>query len=393
MTALYIVFWICLFLVFYTYLGYGLLLFLMVKIKELFVTPKEYTFPNVLPEVTLFITAYNEEYVVSGKMQNCLSLDYPKDKLHIVWVTDGSDDHTNILLEKYPEATVYFETERNGKTAAMNRGMQFVETPLVVFTDANTNLNGSAIMEIVRCFSNPRVGCVAGEKRIEKREKDNAAGGGEGLYWKYESILKEYDSKLYSTVGAAGELFALRTELYEPVSKDTLLDDFMLSMNIAASGYKIAYCKEAYAVEGGSVGMKDEQIRKVRISAGGLQSIWRLRKLFNILKYGILSFQYISHRVLRWSITPCMFFALFPINLVVICMHPTPFYITFFIIQCLFYLMGLRGKQLADKQIRNKLLFIPYYFLFMNLNVIKGVSYLYARRRSKLGSWEKSTRR
>ena len=137
MKALEITFWISIFIIFYTYIGYGFLLYCLVRIKELFRTPKKYQM-DILPEVTLFIAAYNEEDVVGEKMNNTAQLEYPKDKLKIVWITDGSNDRTNELLKKYPEATVYFQPQRQGKTAAINRGMQFISTPIVVFTDANT---------------------------------------------------------------------------------------------------------------------------------------------------------------------------------------------------------------------------------------------------------------
>ena len=216
MTTLQILFWLSLFLVFYTHLGYGILLYMLVKLKELFVKPVRRQLPpdKRLPDVTLFITAFNEEEVVDEKMRNCLGLDYPADKLHIVWTTDGSNDSTNQRLEDWPQATVHFQPLRQGKTAAMTRGIMLVDTPLVVFTDANTMLNREAIREIVRAFEDPKVGCVAGEKRIAVQEKDGAAAGGEGIYWKYESTLKALDARLYSAVGAAGELFAVRRELF-----------------------------------------------------------------------------------------------------------------------------------------------------------------------------------
>ena len=278
-----ILFWISLFIVFYTYIGYGIVLYILVKIKETFRKPVHYPMPadEELPEVTLFIAAYNEEDVVDEKMQNCLALDYPADKLQIFWVTDGSNDHTNERLSHWSRATVLHQPERQGKTAALNRGMKFVKTPLVVFTDANTHLNREALREIVHAFVNPKVGCVAGEKRIAMQSKDNAASGGEGIYWKYESTLKALDSRLYSAVGAAGELFAVRRELFEDMRTDTLLDDFILSLRIAMRGYTIAYCAAAYATESGSADMQEEEKRKVRIAAGGLQSIWRLRPLLN----------------------------------------------------------------------------------------------------------------
>lgn len=395
MKILLLLFWISLFIVFYTYLGYGILLYLMVKIKEIFAKPVKRKLPNdnELPHVTLFITAYNEEDVVDTKMQNSTELDYPSDKLHIVWTTDGSSDSTNERLKAWPQATVQFQPARQGKTAAMNRGMRFIETPLVIFTDANTMLNREAVREIVRAFLNPKVGCVAGEKRIAIQTKDNAASGGEGLYWKYESTLKELDSRLYSAVGAAGELFAVRKELFKEMETDTLLDDFILSMRMTMDGYIIAYCKDAYAVESGSADMVEEEKRKVRIAAGGLQSIWRLRPLLNIFRYGMLSFQYISHRVLRWSITPFLLFLLLPLNIALLFTNvSTLFYGTLLLLQIFFYLLGFWGYYLSTKQIKNKFLFIPYYFLFMNINVLKSINYLRKRKGTSSGAWEKAKR-
>lgn len=391
MKTLEIIFWISIFIVFYTYLGYGILLYLLVKIKEMFCKPQQSILPDELPEVTLFIAAYNEESVVDEKMQNCQEIDYPKDKLKIVWITDGSNDSTNDMLKKYPEVTVLFKPERMGKTAALNRGMHYITTPIVIFTDANTMINKEAFLEIVRCFSNPKVGCVAGEKRIAVQQKDGAAAGGEGIYWKYESTLKTLDSRLYSAVGAAGELFAVRTQLFEVMENDTLLDDFILSLRIAQKGYKIAYCSTAYAIESGSANMKEEEKRKVRIAAGGLQSIWRLRSLLNIFRYGTFSFQYISHRVLRWSLTPILLFLLIPLNIAILVLEPRNiFYWVIFILQLMFYTAGMLGYYLSTKEIKNKILFIPYYFLFMNVNVIKGFTYL--RKKKGNGAWEKAKR-
>lgn len=401
-----ILFWIALFIVFYTYLGYGILLYLLVKLKELFVKPIRRTLPaeEALPDVTLFITAFNEEDVVDEKMQNSLELDYPEERLHIVWVTDGTNDGTNDRLATRwaGKATVYFQPQRQGKTAAMTRGMKLIETPIVVFTDANTMVNREAIREIVRAFQDPRVGCVAGEKRIAVQTRDGAAAGGEGIYWRYESTLKALDARLYSAVGAAGELFAVRRELFEEMERDTLLDDFILSLRIAMKGNTIAYCTEAYAIESGSADMGEEEKRKVRIAAGGLQSIGRLLPLLNPFKYGVLSFQYVSHRVLRWSITPILLFLLLPLNMLILSgvrnsTEPllagegaAVLYSTLFLLQMLFYLAGLWGYYLSTKQLKNKLFFIPYYFLFMNVNVIKGIGYLRKKRGS--GAWEKAKR-
>ena len=394
MDCLKILFYVSILLIVYTYIGYGVVLWLMVKIKKLFFrkNTEDKTLPEY-PDVTLLIAAYNEEAVVAEKMRNNRELQYDEGKLHIVWVTDGSTDRTNEMLAAYNDVKVLFSPARRGKTAALNRAIDYINTPIVVFTDANTMLNSEAIKKIAECFMrNPRVGCVAGEKRIEVKTKDNAASGGEGLYWRYESALKKMDSQLCTAVGAAGELFAIRRNLFVKMENDTLLDDFIMSMRIAQQGFKIEYCDEAYAIERGSANMVEEEKRKVRIAAGGLQSIWRLRDLFNIFKYGMMSFQYVSHRVLRWSITPVMLFLLIPINAFLLVLEPDNIvYWTVMIGQILFYILGMWGYALSKKAIKNKYLYIPYYFLFMNVNVIKGFLYL-SKRSGNSGAWEKAKR-
>lgn len=203
MTTVAILFWAGVFLVFYTYLGYGILLWLLVKIREAVHPARRYAFPADPPEVTLLIAAYNEQEVVAEKMANCRALDYPAGKLRVTWITDGSTDRTVELLAAYPEVTVLHDPRRGGKTAALNRALGIVRTPLVVFTDANTMLNPEAVAQVVRCFEDPAVGCVAGEKRVAGTGNTGAAAT-EGVYWKYESKLKELDHRLYSAVGAAG---------------------------------------------------------------------------------------------------------------------------------------------------------------------------------------------
>lgn len=376
MEALRIIFWILLFVIIYTYVGYGVILYLTIKIRRIFNIRKKAVIDLTYePEVTLFIAAYNEKDYVQAKMKNSLELDYPKEKLKIVWVTDGSNDGTPELLKKYPNTIVHHLDARNGKIGAMNRGMEYVKTPIVIFSDANTNLGKESIRRIVNLFSNPTVGCVSGEKRIVSKESDVASGAGEGLYWKYESALKKWDAEIYSVVGAAGELFGIRTKLYRHVEKDTLLDDFIISLRVAQDGYTIQYDPEAYAIETASANVKEELKRKIRISAGGIQSIVRLKSLLNVFKYGTLSFQYISHRVLRWTLTPLCIVLLIPVSFILAynCgMLDFRLYSTLFWLQVLFYCTALLGWFLENKSTRLKILFVPYYFFIMNLSVVLG---------------------
>ena len=395
MESLKIVFWACLVLVFYTYLGYGILLLLLLKLKQLFCKKEQKAVlpadESQFPDVTLMICAFNEEEIIKEKMENIRQLDYPKDKLCVMWVTDGSSDHSNELLSEYgDEITLDFSPERRGKAAAMQHGLQVNKSEYVVFTDANTMLNPGSIKEIVRLFMREDVGCVSGEKRVAARHEGQAAAEGEGIYWKYESTLKRWDSALYSAMGAAGELFAVRMSVYEAAPSNALLDDFMISMLILKKGYKIAYTSDAYAMEYGSANMKEESKRKRRIAAGGLQSIWWLRSLMNPFKYPITSFLFVSHRVLRWSITPFALFALIPLNVALVMMKGGTTYTVIWILQILFYLSAFLGYLMASRGKKNKLLYVPYYFLFMNINVFRGISYLRSHKSS--GAWEKAKR-
>ncbi len=394
MLTLKIIFWVLVFIVFYAYIGYGILLFVLVKIKRMFGSSRSKMLQgNYEPEVTLFIAAYNEKDFVAAKIRNSLELDYPKEKLHMVWVTDGSDDGTPDELRKYEGVEVYHLPQRSGKIGAMNRGMKFVKTPVVVFCDANTMLGNESIRRIVHLFSDPKVGCVSGEKRIFSKEKDSAAGAGEGLYWKYESTLKKWDAELYSVVGAAGELFAIRTELYQEVERDTLLDDFIISLRVAQKGFTIQYDPEAYAIETASANVKEELKRKIRISAGGIQSVIRLRSLLNVFRYGTLSFQYISHRVLRWTLAPLSLLFMLFIGFVLALNEGFTgfgFYCIAFWLQVLFYLAALLGWYLENRAIKVKVLFIPYYFFIMNLSVFLGFKrYL---KGSQSVNWERAKR-
>ena len=306
--AAFYIFWTGIFVVSYTYLGYGIVIFILSKIRG-----RPHTLPpssrvqqadpapvvHELPVVTILIAAFNEENFIEEKIKNTLALDYPADKLSILIVTDGSTDRTPEMVRQCKAVQLFHQPERKGKIHAVNRVMKFVKNPVVIFSDANTFLNREAIKNLVRHYQDEKVGGVAGEKRIFVKKEDNASASGEGLYWKYESFLKRRDAEVYSVVGAAGELFSVRTLLYEEPAENMIIEDFYLSLRIAMKGYRFLYEPAAYAMENAASSVAEEWKRKVRISAGGFQAITKLRPLLNPLKYGMLSFQYISHRVLR----------------------------------------------------------------------------------------------
>ncbi len=391
--SLKILFWFGAAIIFYAYIGYGLVLWLAVRLKR---RPKTAVpaSANDLPEVSFIVCAYNEADFIGHKIHNSLALDYPRNRVVFLFVTDGSNDATAEIVQQYPfPADVQWQhlhqPERRGKIAAFQRAMEQVDTPIVVSTDANTLVNKEALRLLVRHFDDPQVGAVAGEKRISMDGKSDASSAGEGIYWKYESLLKKWDAELWSVVGAAGELFAFRSDAYENVPADTLVEDFYLTMRMAQNGWRVQYEPEAFAVETASASVAEEMKRKIRIAAGGLQALVRLKPLLNVFRYGLLSFQYISHRVLRWTLAP-MFL---PITLIangLLVLHHASGYDIFLWIQLGFYAAAFLGWILEERKIKIKAFFVPYYFCLMNWAMYAGLLRLARGKQSVI--WEKAKR-
>lgn len=386
-TAFTFLFWSGLFIVFYTYIGYGIVIFLISKFRRQNRTPASLPDED-LPGVTVLVAAYNEEQCIAEKIKNTLNLDYPREKLSVYVVTDGSSDSTPELVKKFHAVKLFHERQRKGKINAVNRVIKYVTTPIVVFSDANTLLNASALRHIVRHYQDEQVGGVAGEKRIFRSAEDNASASGEGLYWKYESFLKKKDAEVHSVVGAAGELFSIRTALFQEPPGNTIIEDFWLSMMICAKGYRFIYEPEAYAVEAASASVKEEWKRKVRICAGGFQAMVSLKDLLNPLRHGVLTFQYVSHRVLRWTLAPALLPVILFSNIAVAATHPV--YLSILLAQLGFYVLALCGYQRRDKKVSLKGFFVPYYFLVMNMSVYAG--FLRYLRGNQSVMWEKATR-
>jgi biofilm PGA synthesis N-glycosyltransferase PgaC len=392
--TLILIFWLGFAVVFYSYLGYGLVLYALVRLKRVFGKKTTVAAAAELPAVTHIVCAYNEEDFITRKIGNALELDYPRDRIHFWFVTDGSVDSTPDRVSRYPYPPdvrwqLLHQPERRGKIAAFQRAMHLVNTPVVVSTDANTFVNPEAMMRITRHFADPRVGAVAGEKRIAMAERDDASSAGEGIYWKYESSLKKWDAELWSVVGAAGELFAFRRQVYEPVPVDTIVEDFYLTMRIAQKGYRVAYEPGAYAVESSSATVGEELKRKVRIAAGGWQAVVRLAPLLNIFRYGLLSFQYISHRVLRWTLAPFFLPVLLIVN-VVLAARGIRLYQFLLAAQILFYAGAFIGFLLEQRKLKTKMFFVPYYFCVMNYAQYAGFWRFLRGRQSVL--WERAQR-
>lgn len=379
-------YWTSIFIIFYVFVGYGIIITLLAKTK----TRKkiEDLSEEDLPAISFVIAAYNEEDIIAEKIRNTLSLNYPKDKLCIKVVADGSTDRTTSIVNQFPEAELLFNPERAGKIAAVNRIMPGIEEAITVFSDANVMINPDGLKNMVRHFQSNLVGAVSGEKTVLSKEEDGASSSGEGFYWKYESYLKKQDAEWNSLVGSAGEFFAIRTHLYETIDTNTLIEDFVMTMKLSAQGYHVAYEPEALAFETGSANMEEETKRKVRISAGGIQAIIKLWPLLNIFRYGKLSFQYISHRVLRWTLMPLALIGAFVSIFFIAGTHWV--YEILFRLEIIFLLLSLAGYVLRNGETKIKALYIPYYFLYMHYCVVLGwIKYFSGKQKV---TWDKAKR-
>lgn len=379
-------FWIAAAVVVYTYLGYGLLLLLVNRLLQ----RKKPTVAVALPAITFIVPAYNEADIIEAKISNTLGLSYPPGKITYLFITDGSDDGTENIVAGHPQITLLHQPERKGKSVAINRAMVQVTTPVVVFSDANTFVQADSLLKLVAHFANAAIGGVSGEKQIA-HEGASAVGVGERLYWKYESQLKQANANFYTLVGAAGELFAIRTALFQPLKEDVILDDFFISATVCLQGYRFVYEREAVAVETSSADMQEEQKRKVRISAGCYQAFARLGGLLNPFRHRRLTFQYASHRVLRWVVCPLALPLLFATSFLLYREAPGSTYAFLFWSQCGFYALAAAGR-IFTRQFRPlPFLLVPYYFVFMIASQYRGFWRFATGRQPAV--WEKAQRR
>ncbi len=384
------VFWIAVMLVGYAYLGYGAFVAVLSRAWPCREAPEAADAPGRLPSVTLVVAAYNEEDVILAKIANCVALEYPGDRLEIVIVTDGSTDRTPELAAGAgtggPGLRVMHAPERRGKIHALNRVMPTLDAEIVVFSDANAMLNPEALLRIVRHFQDPQVAGVAGEKRIKPQADDVSTG--EGFYWRYESALKRWDSRISSVMGAAGELVAVRREAYEPLENDTLLEDFVMSMRLVARGLRVVYEPGAYATEEASPTIVEEFKRKARIVAGGWQAVFRLWPLL-IPTRPVIWLQYVSHRVLRWVLVPALLPVILLSNLILV-WEVGGAYGWLLQLQLVLYGAALLGWWLQERGIRTPVLYLPFYFAFLNAAALVGAYRFWTGAQSV--TWEKARR-
>lgn len=343
----------------YTFLGYPVLICTLARFFRRPVRKGDIT-----PSMSLVIPAYNEEGVIASKIQNSLALDYPQECLVIVVVSDGSDDATPEIVARFADQGVrlYHQPCRRGKAAAINRVVPQLDSEIVVFSDANALLDRATLRAIARNFADPAVGGVGGEKRV--------VTGGEGLYWRYESRLKRCDSSLTSVMGAAGELFAVRREAFQPPEEDSIIEDFVMSLRLVEAGWRVVYEPEAVAREEAVFSQWGDWHRRTRIAAGGFQSMQRLPGLLSPAM-GLVAWQYLSHRVLRWALTPFLLPMAYLLNSLLALV--SPFYRLLWALQTLFYGLALVGYSQTRRGVRRGLPYGAFFFCLANAAALVGL--------------------
>ena len=386
-----ILFWTFIGLILYSYFGYTLILWIISMFKKGIRSFKT-TNNNIIdkPYITIVVAAFNEENNIADKIENTIQQDYPQDKIVQIWVNDSSTDRTKEILSNYSNITLLNQPERKGKMAAINLAMKYVKTPITIFSDANAMLSTNAISKLVEPFANPKVGCVAGEKRIHLQWVENAAATGEGFYWKYESLIKKLESSCGSTLSATGELYAIRSEIYKEIESDTILDDFAISTLAIKNKYQIKYVSEANACERASANIIEEKKRKVRIAAGSFQVLFRNLELINPFKHLSFSLKFFSHKLLRWFVLPLSIFIIPLLNIIILFNSSEPMYVVTMVLQFIVLISIIAGWLIKDKNISLKWLFIPFYLFMMNISIIQGfIRFIKGKQNVR---WDKSVR-
>ena len=353
------VFWICVGLLAYVYLGYPVLVYL---VSVLF--PKAVICGEIQPHVTVLITAFNEEAAIYGKLQNTLEIDYPADKLEILVASDGSTDRTDEIVKEHAAQSVklFRQEGRVGKTMTQNNAVERATGEIILFSDATTLYNKDVFRSILPAFADETVGCVAG-RLVYLDEDHSTVGKGARSYWSYETFLKIAESRACSLIGASGCLYAVRKSAYEPMYPEAC-SDFLICTSIFRKGLRSVFAPDAVCYEHTNRVATDELRMRVRVISQTFTDLWRNRDMFNPLKSGFFAIELISHKVLRYAV-PFILLALFAANLILT--GSSVFYVSLLAIQILFYTLALAGGLLERMGMRLSVLAMPLYFVLANL--------------------------
>lgn len=354
-----IIFWLTVFIIIYTYIGYSLFIMLL----SLFFN-KKVDKKDIEPTVTFLITAYNEERDIERKLKNTLELDYPRNKLQIIVASDGSTDRTDEIVKRFSDKGIILHRVegRVGKTETQNQTMKIATGDIIIFSDATTEYDKQVIRKIVRNYNDPSVGAVSG-----MYEYRNPTGGPVGwsqiLFWKYERMNKICQTKIKTITGCYGPIYSIRRELYVPLPRE-IMSDLVEPLKILQKGYRIVFEPEALAYEVTTQKASQEFRMRIRVITRGMNGLLYMKELFNPFKYGFISLQLFSHKVLRWLI-PVFMIILFFSNIFLL--RDSKLYMTTFAFQIVFYLSAFLGWITDLLNIKIKIFALPLYFCVVNI--------------------------
>jgi cellulose synthase/poly-beta-1,6-N-acetylglucosamine synthase-like glycosyltransferase len=390
-----LLFWFSILFVFYVYLGYPLVLTILARLR-----PKQSEYPAYLPKVTILIAAHNEQDVIAAKLENTLALAYPREHLQIIVAADGSDDRTVEIVKSFESQDVELSylPERRGKMAAINRAMSRVRHEILVFSDANNLYAGETLHELVKPFSDAKVGAVSGGKNILRGQ--DALTEADGLYWRYESFIKEQETRLGSCTGVSGEILAIRSRLYQTPPDKVINDDFFIALGILRQGYRLVYAPKARSFEHSSLTEEDESTRRTRIVAGRYQVMLMSLQLLP-WRNPLLVWQIISHKFMRPLVPFAMILALVTNLLAFIGFDSAlntgilalgrPYSLVLLSLQAFFYLSAWLGNRLNGKGLIGKILYVPTFLVNSNFSALRGLISFLTGRQTAL--WQRARRR
>ncbi len=358
-----ILFWSSVVFVAYTYFVYPLLIWLLARFFP--AREKDVPLPDPYPLVSIVIPVYNEGERVRRKLDNLHGLDYPGDRLEIIFVSDGSTDATVDILREYSDITVLAYAERQGKPTALNRALEKARGEIIVFTDARQTLEPNAVTALVKRLLRPGIGAVSGE--LCHLDAEGHVSANVGLYWRYEKWIRKAESRFHSTAGVTGALYAIYRRDFQPLMPDTLLDDFQTPVNILGKGKRVVLEEDARVYDVLQQDSAGERARKIRTLAGNFQSYVRNSWLFLPWRNPIF-WQFISHKVFRLLVPYAMLTAL-----VASLLAPGLFYQLAALAQILFYLLG--GLTLFIPALsRNRICSFILVFLELNAAAVIGLA-------------------
>ncbi|WP_158001651.1 glycosyltransferase family 2 protein [Metabacillus indicus] len=335
------------------------------------------------PYVTMFIAAYNEEKVIGEKLQNALEIDYRQDLFEIIVVSDDSSDRTNEIVELYaaehPQVRLQVVKGRKGKTEALNKSVHLANGEIIVFSDANSMYKPDAVKQLVKHFSDSAIGGVCGELKLTN-PTNSSIGESEGVYWKYERLLKKLETKTGTAVVANGSIYGIRKSLFKQMNPN-VGDDMQNPLIIISQGKRFIYEESAVTIEETSSSSSEEFGRKVRIVTRSFTGILSYFRLLNPFKRPEFFFKYLSHKFLRYLVPYYMIIIFISSCFLISYME----YAVLLILQILFYLLALSGKYK-----KNKLTYVPYYFCVVNLAALLGTYRVMTGKRQAV--WKPTSR-